>query len=440
MHVRLQVVEGPERGREFSFDTLGNAARFIAGRASGIQLQLGEDSQVSAHHFLLEVNPPNLRLRDLGSQHGTFINDTPAPVATAELRSGDRIRVGNTILSVSVQESMVFAQTIPESYATKAPVRCHRCGAHAEGEQPRAPEEGVVYYCTVCQSDLLQTPLVPQGYELVREIGRGGMGAIFLIRAQSQGELRAMKVMLPHVAMAAANRQLFLREASKHALLQHPNVLLLYDTQELAPGVFCMVMEYVEGGSAADRLRRSGGRGLAVQEAVGIVSQALSGLAHAHDRGIVHRDVKEANLLIGADGTSGSDARMLIKLADFGLAKSFEEAGATALTATVAGTPGYMAPEQITDFRNVGSSADVYSMGATLYSLLTGELPHDFPRHEDPVQRMLKVLDQPIVPVQKRRSDIGQALADAVNRSLAQEPSQRFASALEMQAALLAAV
>jgi hypothetical protein len=434
MNIRLQIVAGPERGRSFHF---GRADRFIAGSAAGIQLQLRSDPAVSAYHFLIEVNPPNLRLQDLGSSSGTFLNDSAAPVTAAELNPGDRIRVGSTVLTVSVEEDLAYAQTMPEAHASKSPVRCHRCGAPAEGEQPRAPEEDVVYYCGGCQSDLLGDPRVPSGYQLVRELGRGGMGAIYLVRSQALGELRAMKVMLPHVAMAAANRQLFLREARKHGLLSHPNVVLLYDTHELEPGIFCMIMEYVEGGSAADHLQRRGGRGLSPADAVAIVAQGLAGLSHAHERGLVHRDVKEANLLL----TSAADGQV-VKLADFGLARSFEEAGATSLTftATVAGTLGYMAPEQITDFRNVSPRADVYSMGATLYSLLTGELPYDFARQSDPVQNMLRVLEEPIVPLRQRRPDVGEALALAVDRSLERDPQHRFASALEMQAAILAAV
>ena len=435
MHLRLQIVKGPERGRSFTFS---RAERLTAGRARENQLRLGDDEDVSAHHFLIEINPPNLRLRDLGSRGGTFVNNSSEPVTAVELHPGDRIRVGNTELSISIDDSVAFAQTLPEQAATKVAVVCHLCGAHADHEAPRAPEEDVVYYCSGCKSCLLQKPLLPPGYEMVRELGRGGMGAIYLIHAPEKDELRAMKVMLPHVAMAAENRQLFLREARKHAMLNHPNVVLLHDTHELQPGFFCMVMEYIEGGSAADKLQHSGGRGLPEKEAVTIVAQALSGLAHAHARGIVHRDVKEANLLVGRS----ADAAPLVKLADFGLAKSFEEAGATSVNASaaVAGTVGYMAPEQITDFRNVGASADVYSIGATLYSLLTGALPHDFESSADPVRNMLKVLEEPFVPLRQRRPDVSEALAAAVDRSLLRDPQLRFASALEMQSAILAAV
>src|SRR5262249_31919927 len=151
-----------------------------------------------------------------------------------------------------------------------------------------------------------------------------------------------------------------------------PNIVQVHDLAEPTPGSFCIVMEYVAGESAEQALARGP---LPMVVAVNIACQALDGLSYAHQRGVVHRDVKEANLLLGADPWG----RTVVKVADFGLAKNYHESGASGFTGdgTVAGTLPYMAREQLLDFRYVKPTADIYSMGVTLYRLLTGRYPRD---------------------------------------------------------------
>ncbi|HET9314710.1 MAG TPA: protein kinase, partial [Vicinamibacteria bacterium] len=156
--------------------------------------------------------------------------------------------------------------------------------------------------------------------------------------------------------------------------------------------------------------------------------QALAGLAHAHARGVVHRDLKPENLLLGGD-----DAR--VKIADFGLAKSFEQAGWSGLTATgaVAGTLFFMPREQLTSFRVVRPVSDVWSMAATLYFLLTRQYARDFRPGQDPLQ---VILGGGVVPIRARDPRIPETVARVIDRALADDPEQRYPTAAEFRADL----
>ena len=148
----------------------------------------------------------------------------------------------------------------------------------------------------------------------------------------------------------------------------------------------------------------------------------------------MHRDIKDANLLVGRDASGG----LVVKLSDFGLAKSYETSGASGFTRTgdVSGTIPYMAPEQILDFRNVKPAGDLYSMGATLYHLLTGQLAYNFRKEMDP---LVTILEEEIVPVRQRKPTVPAALAAVAERAMKKDPAQRFANAEDMRRALIGA-
>jgi serine/threonine protein kinase len=305
-------------------------------------------------------------------------------------------------------------------------VRCLRCGTRAPDEPSRDRSEQIAYFCEACRTGILDAPgatLVLPGYELGDRLGSGGMGAVFRARHLETGEVGALKVLLPRSALSERARRLFVREGQTR--LVHPRIVKVHDFQEVGPGVFCMAMELVDGPSAADLLRASPG-GLDPDRARRIVAEALEGLAYAHAQGVVHRDVKDANLLVGKTGT---------KLGDFGLAKSFQQSGRSGFTRTgeMGGSIPYMAPEQIADFRAAGPPADIFSAGATLYRLLSGATPHDEVPGVDP---LVVALLRPIVPLASRKPSLPADLLAVVERALAREPRARFASADEMRAAL----
>jgi eukaryotic-like serine/threonine-protein kinase len=437
MKVHLKVVEGPDVGRTFTFETRD---RFLIGRAPTAHFQITQDGYFSRHHMMLEVNPPNVMLQDLQSTNGTVHNTTRRISGHVNLKHHDTIGGGKTRIQLSIEdddESAIMATELPAAPTAtgtaKVAVRCLRCNAAAPNELPRSRAENMAYFCDKCQVALVDEPKIAAGYQVVRKLGNGAMGAVYLALQTAVNRPVAIKMILPRAAMSQKIRDMFLREAKEHARLDHPRVVRLFDFQESSPGIFCMVMEYVDGRDAGEWLKDSPG-GLPPPLAVEIICQALEGLQHAHDHGIVHRDIKDANMLVGRDKKGG----VFVKLSDFGLAKSYETSGASGFTSTgtIAGTVPYMAPEQILDFRNVKPAADLYSMGATLYHLLTNSLAYDFGREMDP---LVMILEKPIVPVQKRKAAVPAALAKVVEKSLEKDPKNRFRDADEMRQALRAA-
>jgi serine/threonine protein kinase len=214
--------------------------------------------------------------------------------------------------------------------------------------------------------------VVAQKYRLVRSIGRGGMARIFAADHLLLGITVALKLMHPHLARDRAQVTRFGREARAAATLQSANAVRILDVDKLPTGELYMVMEYLEGTSLETLAK---GQPFPIADAVMYVAQACDALAEAHERSLIHRDVKPANLFL----TKGKSGEPVIKVLDFGLAKSMastEEFSSSALTAAgqSVGTPHYMAPEQITGQSPTDGRSDVWALGATLYELLTGHL------------------------------------------------------------------
>jgi serine/threonine protein kinase len=405
--VSLVVTAGPIRGQRFEFTRHDT---FLFGRAPDCHARLAaSDASASRHHFLLEVNPPLARLRDLGSLNGTHVNGVchggrsagESPEAAAarggaevDLKDGDEIRVGATVIRVETT-----APTAPLQVPAPAP------------EPADAPPARTV-----------------GPYEVERLLGKGGMGAVYLARHRGDGRTVALKVMLPKMQVDEAAQEIFIREIEVTRALRHPNVVGLLDFGK-HDGRFYFALEYCPGGSAEALRRRLGGK-VPLPSALRIAVDALEGLAAAHEKGFVHRDLKPDNVLLGENGAA--------RLADFGLAKSFQQAGLSGMTATgaVAGTFQFMAREQLTSFREVRPTTDVWSMAATFYFLLTGQYPRDF-EGRDPLAVILR---GGVVPLQKRDPSLPEDLAAVIDRALDDEPSRRFPTAREFASALRGAL
>jgi serine/threonine-protein kinase len=255
------------------------------------------------------------------------------------------------------------------------------------------------------------------------------MGIVYRAARESDGARIALKTIAPAIAGTAGTIARFLREASVLRQLEHPNIVR-FEHIGHAGGRLFFAMEYVPGPNADGLLRKRGGP-LPVRLAVALVCQALDALAYAHDLGFVHRDIKPRNLLVVRQGD-----RPLVKLTDFGLARIYLTSPLSGLTFTgqTAGTSGFMAPEQITDFRGVRPVADQYAAGAMLYYLLTGKKVYDFPPQ---IQRqLLMVLQDEPVQIRDRRGEIPADLAAIVHRALARVPEDRFADVRAMRQAL----
>jgi serine/threonine protein kinase len=262
-------------------------------------------------------------------------------------------------------------------------------------------------------------------YSVERLLGRGGMGAVYLARRPGDAGPVALKVMLPRMVVEEAAQEIFIREIEVTRALRHPNIVALLDFGK-HEGSFYFALEFCAGGSA-EQLRRDRGGRLSLPTVVRLAVNALEGLASAHEAGFVHRDLKPDNVLLAGDGTA--------KLADFGLAKSFQQAGLSGMTATgaVAGTYYFMPREQLTHFRQARPAGDVWSMGATLYYLLTGQYPRDFGPKDDPLAVILR---GGVVPIRRRDPALPADLAAVIDRSLADDAERRYPTAREFALAL----
>jgi eukaryotic-like serine/threonine-protein kinase len=500
--VMLTVTRGRLAGEVFVFT---ERATCLIGRADDCQPRLPDDEDhraISRHHCLLDINPPDARVRDFGSLNGTYVNgakigqreehqspEEAARIAFPEydLKNGDEIALGETVFHVGIEvpalcsrcfreipedqkaESertqgvykcptciVITATPLPDVPAEAAAKVCAQCGRDVAGEM--GDDRRGEFVCAACKDDpsdivdsLIHSAnagdeilLAIRGYRIVKKLGQGGMGAVYLARHEATGEVVALKVILPRVAVRDEARARFLREAENTRALRHPNVVRLRD-MGCSHGTFFFTLEYCDGGSVDMLMEQRGGR-LSIREAGEIVIQALEGLEYAHNaaiphanpaeagsisgRGLVHRDLKPHNLFL-----SGSGSDRVVKVGDFGLAKAFDLAGLSGQTATgaAAGTPKFVPRQQVINFKYARPEVDVWAMAACFYSMVTGFPPRDFPFRMDP---FLAVLQTHAVPIRSRNEAIPARLADVIDHALIDMPAIPFKSASDFRRVL----
>ncbi|MFY9620242.1 MAG: FHA domain-containing serine/threonine-protein kinase [Pyrinomonadaceae bacterium] len=428
MRVTLRVLAGPYNGQEFVFDQHDT---FLIGRSENAHLYLPEDRFFSRHHCLLEIAPPRCFLRDLGSTNGTFVNGDR--VQEVFLKSGDRLQGGQTVLEVDVQ---VEKQTLDAEAPTltkplEITIECVNCGRR-ECVQGSATNEPMTFICEECREELKRQPQPVPGYEMIKMLGRGGMGCVMLARNEQTGAAVAIKTLLPEVAVTDQALRRFMREIDVAAALDHPNIVR-YIESGTHNGAVYLVTEYVEGCDAA-RLADSRGGRMPYKEAMDVITQSLDALAYAHGQGYIHRDIKESNILL-----TGPAPNYTAKLTDFGLAKSFTNTGMSGITMAgdMAGTFAYMPPEQIKDFRNVKPTSDIYALGMTAYSLLAGDTALDVGPAGDMAAMVRAIFEGQIVPLRRRAPEVPERAAEVIERALAKDPAHRWQSAAAMRTALM---
>jgi WD40 repeat protein/tRNA A-37 threonylcarbamoyl transferase component Bud32 len=254
------------------------------------------------------------------------------------------------------------------------------------------------------------------GYEILGELGRGGMGVVYKARQTRLGRIVALKMLLAGIHAGPHELARFRVEAEAVARLQHPNIVQIFEVGEEA-GCPYLALEYVDGGSLAQKLR---GAPLPAQTGARLIEMVALAINVAHERDIIHRDLKPANILLTVDGTP--------KVSDFGLAKRLDAATAHTQSGALLGTPDYMAPEQAAG-RRAGRAVDVYGLGAILYHVLTGRPP--FPA-ETPLETLLRVQSEEPVSPSVLQPKVPRDLGTICLKALSKEPVRRYASPAEL--------
>jgi serine/threonine-protein kinase len=498
--VIFTVLEGPLQGRTFEFS---ERTACVVGRADDCALRFPDDEEhsgLSRHHCLLDINPPDVRVRDLGSVNGTYVNgdkigqwdggrpqgEDRLPSPERELVDGDEIRLGDVRLRVGIRVAsrcVACGRTVPETVEERAVDRedarrcrqcrtteppatvgdapqphpdrtCAACGGRLGADrtvQPLAEE-----LCAACKGDpervmqqLLQVAedgtrhlYLFGGYTVQRRLGQGGMGAVYLAQDHQTEELCALKVMLPQAAGSETAKARFLREMSTIEMLRHPHLVRLHD-HGCWNGIYFFVMDYCDGGDVAGLVHRRGGR-LPDYQALGITLQVLDGLEHAHQADVRAYDAAGRPLAVrGLVHRDLSPRNIFLhggmaKVGDFGLAKAFDAAGLSGLTrtGTSAGSPSYVSRQQVLDFKWAQPEVDVWAAAACLYYMLTGFAPRDFPPHVD---RWRVVLENPAVPIRRRNPEVPERLAKAIDHALTEHPRIGFSTVGEFRQALMEA-
>lgn len=398
MRIVLTVTAGPHKGLEFSFNRHDT---FLVGRSRHAHFQLpAKDKYFSRIHFMMEVNPPQCRLIDMGSHNGTYVNGEKT--LTADLQDGDQIRAGHTVLRLKVERVSDAAEgTTTVSFQAEAL-------AAAKGP-----------------------PTIP-GYTLERPLGKGAMGTTYLAQRDGDSAPYAVKVVRPTFQGSPVQVADFLRTARQLTQLDHPQIARLREVAPCPSGYY-FASEFVPGQSAAAILQHDGP--FPVKRAIRWADQMLRALQYAHAKSFLHLDIKPTNVII-AD-LAGKE---VVKLADYGVARAYQSApfSGLSLTTGLLELASFLPPEVLFNYQEVNQLADQYSVAAVVYHLLTGAPVLDLPKEEH--RRFSSLLRRSHVPIRDRRSDVPGPLGEVLQRGLSRTPEKRFADVLEFRQALLRSV
>lgn len=452
--VRLKVIQGSLLAKEFSFQ---ERTTCVIGRALDCNILLPDDeahSTISRYHCLLDINPPDICIRDFGSLNGTYVNgekigqrEIDADPARAkrliypeyDLKNADQFKIGDSVFQVSVlnqsaaEENLSSAFIIDNENSTELPT-------------PVAVVEPLdKINLLLARAGDNNDLLCIKGYHIVKELGKGSMGAVYLAKkidnSSQKQVLIALKVMLPKVESDPLAHQQFVRETKNTRLLNHKNIVRVHDVG-CHDATFFFTTDYCEAGNVSQLITQQGGK-LPLFMALKILMQVLDGLEFAHTvkiplvvladgkktsaTGLVHRDLKPGNIML-----KKQDGVLQAKIADFGLAKAFDVAGLSGRTATgiSAGTPFYMPRQQVINFKFAKPEVDVWAAAATFYKMVTGQYPRNYTKASDP---WLTTLKTSVTPIREYDASIPQALANIIDRALVDQPEIIYKSAAEFK-------
>ncbi len=262
----------------------------------------------------------------------------------------------------------------------------------------------------------MQRAFVDGRYVVERLLGSGGMAQVYLTHDEILDRHVALKILRDQYAEDEEFVERFRREARSAASLSHPNIVFIYDQGRSEDGAYYMAMEYVPGGTLKERIRQGGP--LTLEAAVGVALQIADALSEAHEKGVIHRDIKPQNVLVTEKGD--------VKVTDFGIARAAASSSSVATApGAVLGTVDYMSPEQARG-ESVGPQSDLYSLGVVLYEMLTGTLPYEA---DNPIGTAIKHMTAPVRSPSETNPSVPEPLAALTMKLLAKDPEGRYASA-----------
>ena len=381
-------------------------------------------AQVSKHEVTADWAPEPTAAVPLTMFPRTVAEASPASIGTTPSAPGE-----------SPQGSPANKTAGREAAAQHTGLNTAGPGAAAGGVAEPRPLKSVTAASGTASSSLVNlAPGATLGnYRILATLGEGGMGVVLKAQHVRMERIVALKVLRGQATESPAAIKRFQQEVKAAARLVHPNIVTAYDADEVQ-GVHFLVMEFVDGQNLADYLAARGR--LELTQTIDFITQTATGLAYAHSKGIVHRDIKPGNLLVDKEG--------VIKILDMGLASIREpregsDAASTDLQADVTqanqllGTFDYMPPEQAEDPRKVDPRADIYSLGCTLYRLLSGQLPY---RGDSPIKKILAHRDHPIPSLKEARADIPGEVDRITQKMMAKRAEDRYQTMAELLADL----
>jgi len=447
--VILKVLHGSLSRKEFSFQ---ERTTCVIGRALDCNIVLPDDqahSTISRYHCLLDINPPDVCIRDFGSLNGTYVNgekigqreiNTDPDKAKHliypeyDLKEGDQFKLGDSIFHVSVLNSSVESS---RKEASRSPLL-------AMDDFADEPLDKINIFLEKA-SEKNKDLVCIKGYDIVKKLGKGSMGAVYLAKdknnATGKSSMIALKVMLPKVETDPRSHRQFIRETKNTQLLNHKNIVKVYDVG-CYDAMFFFTTDYCEAGNVSQLITQYGGK-LPLYLALKILMQVLDGLTFAHTvtipvvvladgkktsaKGLVHRDLKPGNIML-----TEVNGVLQAKIADFGLAKAFDVAGLSGRTATgiSAGTPFYMPRQQVINFKFAKPEVDVWAAAATFFKMVTGRYPRNYNKASDP---WLTTLKTPVTPIREYDASIPEALAKVIDQALIDQPEIYYKSASELK-------
>jgi serine/threonine protein kinase len=314
--------------------------RYVIGARTDADICIAGDEMVELQHAVLELQEVTCAVQDLNSSSGTFLNGQR--IRSCKVQDEDEIRCGGAMLTIRLMRSDLLTETVLQSAADRA----------------------------LADADSGHSPMI-QGYKIVGRTGAGGLGVVYQATQLGTNRDVAIKCIRPELQTDEKVRKLFIREASIASQMKHPGIVECLGFG-FTDGHPYLVMEYIPAENLEELvLKHSPAR--RIRLAVKVVLQILDALRYAHEKGIVHRDIKLSNVL-----AQRRNKRLHVKLSDFGLAKLFLTAGYSGITRSdeLCGTVAYMSPEQMADSRSAKPECDLYSVVVCLFRLLTGQFPY----------------------------------------------------------------